>query len=248
MFSVERNPPICGLNVDNIRKYGKQTLYLRRNSNTTAQFPPAYTHRRTSLQEVRQPNCRLNFNNESHPESSNQNKAVIAMSCSYPVVAEKQKMEKFKVLGLSDNVLDALAKKGWSDPSEIQEKTIPLLLKGERDIVGQAATGTGKTGAFGLPLIEQLDDTSKAVQAIVLCPTRELAVQVAEEIMSFKGTKKLFVQPIYGGQSYTTQIAALRKGVQIVVGTPGRVRDHIEKGTLKLNSVTHVVLDRLMRC
>lgn len=165
------------------------------------------------------------------------------MSCSYPVVAEKQKMEKFKVLGLSDNVLDALAKKGWSDPSEIQEKTIPLLLKGERDIVGQAATGTGKTGAFGLPLIEQLDDTSKAVQAIVLCPTRELAVQVAEEIMSFKGTKKLFVQPIYGGQSYTTQIAALRKGVQIVVGTPGRVRDHIEKGTLKLNSVTHVVLD-----
>lgn len=152
-------------------------------------------------------------------------------------------MEKFQVLGLSDNVLDALAKKGWDTPSEIQEKTIPLLLKGERDIVGQAATGTGKTGAFGLPLIEQLDDSSKAVQAIVLCPTRELAVQVAEEIMSFKGTKKLYVQAIYGGQSYTTQIAALRKGVQIVVGTPGRVRDHIEKGTLKLNSVTHVVLD-----
>ncbi|MBS1686871.1 MAG: DEAD/DEAH box helicase [Bacteroidetes bacterium] len=152
-------------------------------------------------------------------------------------------MEKFKVLGLSDNVLDALAKKGWDTPSEIQEKTIPLLVKGDRDIVGQAATGTGKTGAFGLPLIEQLDDSSKAVQAIVLCPTRELAVQVAEEIMSFKGSKKLFVQAIYGGQSYNTQIAALRKGVQIVVGTPGRVRDHIEKGTLKLNNVTHVVLD-----
>ena len=152
-------------------------------------------------------------------------------------------MEKFKVLGLSDNVLDALAKKGWETPSEIQEKTIPLLLKGERDIVGQAATGTGKTAAFGLPLIEQLDDTSKAVQALVLCPTRELAMQVAEEIMSFKGTKKLFVQPVYGGQSYNVQIAALRRGVQIVVGTPGRVRDHIEKGTLKLTSVTHVVLD-----
>jgi ATP-dependent RNA helicase DeaD len=165
------------------------------------------------------------------------------MSCLYPVVAENHKMEKFKVLGLSDNVLEALSKKGWETPSEIQEKTIPLLLKGEKDIVGQAATGTGKTAAFGLPLIEQLDDSSKAVQALILCPTRELAVQVAEEVISFKGDKKLYVQAIYGGQSYTTQIAALRKGVQIVVGTPGRIRDHIEKGTLKLNNVTHVVLD-----
>lgn len=152
-------------------------------------------------------------------------------------------MENFRALGLSDNVLEALAKKGWETPSEIQEKTIPLLLKGEKDIVGQAATGTGKTAAFGLPLIEQLDDNSKAVQALIMCPTRELAMQVAEEIMTFKGTKKLFVQPIYGGQSYNVQIAALRRGVQIVVGTPGRIRDHIEKGTLKLNSVTHVVLD-----
>jgi ATP-dependent RNA helicase DeaD len=152
-------------------------------------------------------------------------------------------MEKFKALGLSENVLEALSKKGWETPSEIQEKTIPLLLKGEKDIVGQAATGTGKTAAFGLPLIEQLDDTSKAVQALIMCPTRELAMQVAEEIMTFKGSKRLFVQPIYGGQSYNIQIAALRRGVQIVVGTPGRIRDHIEKGTLKLNSVTHVVLD-----
>ncbi len=152
-------------------------------------------------------------------------------------------MEQFKALGLSDNVLEALAKKGWETPSEIQEKTIPLLLKGEKDIVGQAATGTGKTAAFGLPLIEQLDDNSKAVQALIMCPTRELAMQVAEEIMTFKGSKRLFVQPIYGGQSYNVQIAALRRGVQIVVGTPGRIRDHIEKGTLKLNSVTHVVLD-----
>jgi ATP-dependent RNA helicase DeaD len=158
-------------------------------------------------------------------------------------MAKNQKMEKFKVLGLSDNVLEALAKKGWETPSEIQEKTIPLLLKGEKDIVGQAATGTGKTAAFGLPLIEQLDDNSKAVQALILVPTRELAMQVAEEVISFKGNKRLYVQPIYGGQSYNVQIAALRKGVQIVVGTPGRIRDHIEKGTLKLNTVTHVVLD-----
>lgn len=161
----------------------------------------------------------------------------------YVVVAKKQQMEQFKALGLSDNVLEALAKKGWETPSEIQAKTIPLLLKGEKDIVGQAATGTGKTAAFGLPLIEQLDDNSKAVQALIMCPTRELAMQVAEEIISFKGNKRLYVQPIYGGQSYNVQIAALRKGVQIVVGTPGRIRDHIEKGTLKLNAVTHVVLD-----
>ena len=152
-------------------------------------------------------------------------------------------MEKFKVLGLSDNVLEALAKKGFETPTEIQEKAIPLFLKGERDIVGQAQTGTGKTAAFGLPLIEQLDDSSKAVQALIMCPTRELAVQVAEEVISFKGSKKLFVQAIYGGQSYSVQLAALRKGVQIVVGTPGRIRDHIERGSLKLNNVTHVVLD-----
>lgn len=154
-----------------------------------------------------------------------------------------KEMEKFRALGLSDNVLEALEKKGFETPTEIQEKTIPLLLGGEKDIVGQAATGTGKTAAFGLPLIEKLDDNSKAVQALILCPTRELALQVAEEIISFKGAKRLFVQAIYGGQSYNVQIAALRKGVQIVVGTPGRVRDHIEKGTLKLGAVTHVVLD-----
>jgi ATP-dependent RNA helicase DeaD len=152
-------------------------------------------------------------------------------------------MEKFRALGLSEGVLEALAKKGFETPTEIQEKTIPLLLAGQKDIVGQAQTGTGKTAAFGLPLIEQLDESNRAVQALVLCPTRELAVQVCEEIMSFKGDKKLYAQPIYGGQSYTIQINALKRGVQIVVGTPGRIRDHIEKGTLKLNAVTHVVLD-----
>ncbi|MFN8309553.1 MAG: DEAD/DEAH box helicase [Chitinophagales bacterium] len=152
-------------------------------------------------------------------------------------------MEKFRELGLSENVLEALTKKGFETPSEIQEKTIPLLLKGTKDIVGQAQTGTGKTAAFGLPLIEQLDDNNRAVQALVLCPTRELAMQVAEEIISFKNQKRLYVQPVYGGQSYTIQINALKKGVQIVVGTPGRIRDHIDRGTLKLDQVTHVVLD-----
>lgn len=152
-------------------------------------------------------------------------------------------MEKFKALGLSENVLQALAKKGWETPSPVQEKTIPLLLADEKDVVGQAQTGTGKTGAFGLPLIDKLDDTSRKVQALVMCPTRELAMQVAEEITSFKGSKRIWVQAVYGGASFSTQQRALQKGVQIVVGTPGRLRDHIERGTLKLDGVTHVVLD-----
>lgn len=152
-------------------------------------------------------------------------------------------MEKFASLGLSGNVLAALQKKGWETPSPVQEKTIPLLLQDVKDVVAQAQTGTGKTGAFGLPLIDKLDDSSRKVQALVLCPTRELALQVAEEITSFKGDKKLWVQAVYGGASYSTQERALQKGAQIVVGTPGRIRDHIERGTLKLDAVTHVVLD-----
>lgn len=152
-------------------------------------------------------------------------------------------MEKFKALGLSENVTNALQKKGWETPSPIQEKTIPLLLQDEKDVVGQAQTGTGKTGAFGLPLIDKLDDRSKKVQALIMCPTRELAIQVAEEITSFKGDKRLWVQAVYGGASFGTQAHALEKGAQIVVGTPGRIRDHIERKTLKLDSVTHVILD-----
>ncbi len=152
-------------------------------------------------------------------------------------------MEKFRALGLSENVLNALAKKGWEQPSPIQEKTIPLLLSGLKDIVGQAQTGTGKTAAFGLPLIEKLDDNNKNVQALVLCPTRELAIQVGEEINSYKGDKKFNVLPVYGGQSYQIQERGLKRGSQIVVGTPGRIRDLIDKKTLKLDHVTHVVLD-----
>jgi ATP-dependent RNA helicase DeaD len=152
-------------------------------------------------------------------------------------------MEKFRALGLSENVLSMLQKKGWETPSTIQEKTIPILLKDEKDVVGQAQTGTGKTGAFGLPLIDKLDDTSRKVQALVMCPTRELAIQVSEEIHSFTGTKRLRVTTVYGGASFSGQARSLREGTHIVVGTPGRIRDHLERGTLKLDSVTHVVLD-----
>jgi ATP-dependent RNA helicase DeaD len=134
--------------------------------------------------------------------------------------AKQNNMEKFAALGLSANTISALQKKGWENPSVIQEKTIPLLLADEKDVVGQAQTGTGKTGAFGLPLIDKLDDTSKKVQALIMCPTRELAVQVAEEIASFKGDKRLSVLSIYGGASFSLQKNSLQRGVQIVVGTP----------------------------
>lgn len=152
-------------------------------------------------------------------------------------------MELFRALGLSENVLAALEKKGFQKPSPIQERTIPTLLNTDKDVVGQAQTGTGKTAAFGLPLIERLDENIRSVQALILCPTRELAVQVSDEIISFRGGKNLQVLPIYGGQSYEIQIRGLKKGAQIVVGTPGRVRDHIAKGTLKLNNVKYMVLD-----
>ena len=151
-------------------------------------------------------------------------------------------MQSFEELGLSEDTLKALKKKGFEEPTPIQIKTIPALLHGDKDIVGQAQTGTGKTAAFGLPMIELLEKT-KTVQAIVLTPTRELAVQVAEEINSLRGKKKLSIIPIYGGQSIDMQLRSLKKGVDIVVGTPGRVLDHIRRRTLKLDDVSFVVLD-----
>jgi ATP-dependent RNA helicase DeaD len=151
-------------------------------------------------------------------------------------------MQSFEELGLSEVTLKALKKKGFEEPTPIQRQTIPALLHGDKDIVGQAQTGTGKTAAFGLPMIELLEKT-KTIQAIVLTPTRELAVQVAEEVNSLRGKKKLSIIPIYGGQSIDMQLRSLKKGVDIVVGTPGRVLDHIRRRTLKLDDVSFVVLD-----
>lgn len=148
----------------------------------------------------------------------------------------------FKEMGLSANVLKGLEEMGFEEPSPIQKKTIPLIMEG-RDLIGQAQTGTGKTAAFGVPIIEGLDHRSKRVQALVLAPTRELAIQVSEEITrigKFAGVK---VVPIYGGQSYDRQIRALEHGAQIAIGTPGRIMDHIRRGTLKLDHVKLTVLD-----
>jgi ATP-dependent RNA helicase DeaD len=152
-------------------------------------------------------------------------------------------MEDFRVLGLSEETLAALEKKGFEKPSPIQEKTIPLLLHGNKDIVGQAQTGSGKTAAFGIPIIEKFDDSIKGVQAIVLTPTRELALQVAQEITSFKGNRRIWITTVYGGAPISQQIRDLEKGTGIVVGTPGRVIDLIERGKLKLGEVKFVVLD-----
>jgi ATP-dependent RNA helicase DeaD len=154
-----------------------------------------------------------------------------------------EKLAKFKALGLSDSTLKALKKKGFEEPTPIQEKVIPLFLKGECDIIGQAQTGTGKTTAFGAPIIEKIPEKSGKVQAIILTPTRELAIQVSEELNSIKGDKKLHIVPIYGGQSMTQQLRALKLGVDIVVGTPGRVIDHLERKSLNLGDIAYFVLD-----
>jgi len=152
-------------------------------------------------------------------------------------------MKTFEELGLSEATLKALNKKGFEAPTPIQVQAIPILLRGDKDVVGQAQTGTGKTAAFGLPIIDTLDEKSKDVQAIILTPTRELAVQVAEEINSLKDKKKLSIIPIYGGQSMDMQLRNLKKGVDIVVGTPGRVLDHLRRKTLKLDNISWFVLD-----
>jgi len=154
-----------------------------------------------------------------------------------------EKLAKFKALGLSDSTLKALKKKGFEEPTPIQEKVIPLFLKGECDIIGQAQTGTGKTTAFGAPIIEKIPEKSGKVQAIILTPTRELAIQVSEELNSLKGDKKLHIVPIYGGQSMPQQLRVLKSGVDIVVGTPGRIIDHLERKSLNLENIAYFVLD-----
>jgi len=149
----------------------------------------------------------------------------------------------FENLGLSDNILKSLKKRGFETPSPIQEKAIPIILNGNNDLVGQAQTGTGKTAAFGLPLLDLVKESSGQVQIIVLAPTRELAIQISEELNSLKGSKRITIAPIYGGQSIEKQIGKLSSGVDIIVGTPGRVIDLIKRKNLNLKNISHLVLD-----
>lgn len=155
----------------------------------------------------------------------------------------EEKKITFADLGLSDKMLAAITKKGYTHPSPVQAQVIPLLLKGDKDIIGQAQTGTGKTAAFGIPLLERLDKNQKTVQAMILAPTRELAIQVAEEIKSF-AVDSVNIQLLYGGQNVRTELAGLRRGPQIVVGTPGRVKDHlIKRRSLNLDNINYFILD-----
>ena len=149
----------------------------------------------------------------------------------------------FDQLALDKNIFKVLDEVGYETPSPIQAQTIPLMLDG-RDLVGQAQTGTGKTAAFALPILSNLDLSQKDPQVLVLAPTRELAIQVAEAFQKYaKHLKGFHVLPVYGGQDYRTQIRALERGVHVVVGTPGRVMDHMRKGNLKLGGLTTLVLD-----
>ncbi|HOV39470.1 MAG TPA: DEAD/DEAH box helicase, partial [Spirochaetales bacterium] len=152
-------------------------------------------------------------------------------------------MLTFEELGLSEASLSALGEKGFIYPTPIQEQVIPALLTGSRDIIGQAQTGTGKTAAFGLPILDCVDTKDRAVQALVLVPTRELAVQVAAEIDSLRGPRRILVDAVYGGQSIERQFRSLQRGVHIVVGTPGRVLDHLRRRSLDLSSLSFLVLD-----
>ncbi len=144
---------------------------------------------------------------------------------------------------IDSRIIRAVTEMGFETMTPIQEQAIPYLLEG-RDIIGQAQTGTGKTAAFGIPLLQKIDPEDRSLQAIILCPTRELAIQAAEEMRKFsKYMHGIRMVPIYGGQDITRQIKALKGGVQIIVGTPGRVMDHMRRHTIKMDSVKMVVLD-----
>ncbi len=153
-------------------------------------------------------------------------------------------MTTFKDLGLKSQLLDSITELGYTEPSPIQEKAIPFVLGSKRDLIALAQTGTGKTAAFGLPILNQLDVEGKKLQAIILCPTRELCIQISRDLVSMgKHVKGLAVTPVYGGSSIENQVHALRRGTNIVVGTPGRVHDLIRRKFLKLQDIEWLVLD-----
>jgi ATP-dependent RNA helicase DeaD len=156
---------------------------------------------------------------------------------------ENEEAGTFAGLGISEPILKAIAEVGYEAPTPIQEKTIPTMLAG-RDLIGQAQTGTGKTAAFAIPILERIDPALPEVQALVLAPTRELAIQVAEAIHTYsKHVGRVSVLPVYGGQPIQLQLKRLERGVHVVVGTPGRIMDHLRRGTLRLDAVRVVVLD-----
>ena len=150
---------------------------------------------------------------------------------------------KFNTLNISDEILRALDEMGFTEATPIQSQAIPAVMTG-RDVIGQAQTGTGKTCAYGIPALEMCDRDARSAQVLVLCPTRELAIQVADELKRVaKYTHGLRILAIYGGQHIETQINALKKKPQIIIGTPGRIMDHMRRRTLRFDDLKMIVLD-----
>ena len=165
-----------------------------------------------------------------------------ATSREVPAQEETDSGPTFEGLGLNAALLKSVKDVGYEAPTPIQIEVIPKLIDG-RDVIAQAQTGSGKTAAFGLPIIEAIDPKVRKVQALILAPTRELAIQVAEALHKYGRHKEVETLPIYGGQPYERQYRGLQRGAQIVVGTPGRVMDHMRRGTLKLDDIRFFVLD-----
>ena len=145
----------------------------------------------------------------------------------------KPEITSFEDLNLDRKILAALKEMGFEEPSPIQKGAIPMALEGE-DLIGQAQTGTGKTAAFGIPIIQKINEKDRHIQALVMSPTRELCIQVADEISKIGKTKRIRVLPVYGGQPIERQIRSLKRGIQVFIGTPGRLLDHIRRGTIDL--------------
>src|SRR5210317_121993 len=153
-------------------------------------------------------------------------------------------MSTFKSLGLNENLLKAITDMGFETPSEVQEKTIPILLERETDMVSLAQTGTGKTAAFGFPMLQKIDVSSRTTQGLILSPTRELCMQITNELVNYgKYIKGLNVVSIYGGASITDQAQQIKKGAQIIVATPGRMKDMIGRRMIDISKIEYCVLD-----
>ena len=153
-------------------------------------------------------------------------------------------MLSFETLGLSGEILEAVRKLGFETPTPVQSKAIPVLLKAEQDVVALAQTGTGKTAAFGLPLIQLIDDEDNATRALVLAPTRELCMQITNDFENFsRSVKRLNIVAVYGGASITDQIRKIKRGAQIIVATPGRLMDLLDRRVVNLKDIEYLVLD-----
>ena len=153
-------------------------------------------------------------------------------------------MKNFQELGVSAEILKAITEFGYEHPMPVQEKVVPYLLGENNDVVALAQTGTGKTAAFGLPLIQQVDVTYRVPQSLILCPTRELCLQIADDLNSYsKYISGLKILPVYGGSSIESQIRSLKRGVHIIVATPGRLLDLMRRGTVSLSTIQNVVMD-----